>query len=49
MERVGVVGFCMGGALTFIVAVKASVDCVVLFYGILGDDVCDVSVIEVLV
>ena len=46
-ERVGVVGFCMGGALTLIAAAKASVDCAVPFYGIPGDDACDVSAIEV--
>ena len=46
-ERVGVVGFCMGGALTLIAAAKASVDCAVPSYGIPGDDACDVSAIEV--
>jgi carboxymethylenebutenolidase len=46
-ERVGVVGFCMGGALALIAAAKANVDCAVPFYGIPGEDACDVSAIAV--
>jgi dienelactone hydrolase len=45
--RVGVVGFCMGGALTLIVASKAEaaalVACAVSFYGVPGADACDLS------
>lgn len=32
-RRVGVVGFCMGGALSLAVAQKCDVDCAVSFYG----------------
>ena len=45
--RVGVVGFCMGGALTLIVASKAEaaalVACAASFYGVPGADACDFS------
>lgn len=47
--RVGVVGFCMGGALTLIVASKAEaaalVACAASFYGVPGADACDLSTI----
>jgi len=44
---VGVVGFCMGGALTLIVASEAEaaalVACAASFYGVPGADACDFS------
>ena len=47
--RVGVVGFCMGGALTLIVASKAEaaalVACAASFYGVPGADACDLGTI----
>jgi len=45
--RVGVVGFCMGGALTLIVASEAEaaalVACAASFYGVPGADACDLG------
>jgi len=46
-KRVGVIGFCMGGALTLIAGAKADVDCVAPFYGIPGQDACDVASIKI--
>lgn len=41
--KVGVVGFCMGGALTFAAAQHAGVDAAAPFYGIPDPAICDVS------
>lgn len=38
--KVGCIGFCMGGALTFCAAQHAGVDCAVPFYGTPSRDVC---------
>lgn len=40
-DKVAVMGFCMGGALTIISAVKLSIDAGVCFYGIPPKDVAD--------
>lgn len=42
--KVGVVGFCMGGALTFAAAQHAGVDAAAPFYGCPDPAICDVSV-----
>lgn len=42
--KVGVVGFCMGGALTFAAAQHAGVNAAAPFYGIPDPAICDVSV-----
>jgi len=44
---VGVIGFCMGGALALIAAQKAGVEACVSFYGVPGADACDLSAIEI--
>jgi carboxymethylenebutenolidase len=41
--KVGVCGFCMGGALSFAAAQHAGVDCAAPFYGIPDPAICDVS------
>ena len=46
-KKVGIIGFCMGGALTLIAAEKANVDCAAPFYGTPGADACDVSAITI--
>lgn len=45
--RVGVVGFCMGGALTVIAAAHPGVDCYAAFYGFPGKGAVDLSTIKV--
>jgi carboxymethylenebutenolidase len=45
-SKVGVVGFCMGGALTFAAAQHAGVSAAAPFYGIPDPAICDVSVVE---
>lgn len=40
--KVGVVGFCMGGALSFAAAQHAGVDAAAPFYGIPDPAICDV-------
>eukprot|EP00882_Tetradesmus_deserticola_P011083 GHRQ01011718.1.p1 GENE.GHRQ01011718.1~~GHRQ01011718.1.p1 ORF type:complete len:281 (+),score=86.17 GHRQ01011718.1:216-1058(+) len=45
--KVGVVGFCMGGALTFAAAQHAGVDCAAPFYGIPDPAICDPAAIKV--
>eukprot|EP00568_Trieres_chinensis_P007934 CAMPEP_0183308434 /NCGR_PEP_ID=MMETSP0160_2-20130417/21983_1 /TAXON_ID=2839 ORGANISM="Odontella Sinensis, Strain Grunow 1884" /NCGR_SAMPLE_ID=MMETSP0160_2 /ASSEMBLY_ACC=CAM_ASM_000250 /LENGTH=244 /DNA_ID=CAMNT_0025472275 /DNA_START=45 /DNA_END=779 /DNA_ORIENTATION=- len=44
-KKIGVVGFCMGGALTLASAVLAKdlVDCAVAFYGTPSPELCDVE------
>lgn len=42
-SKVGVVGFCMGGALTFAAAQHAGVNAAAPFYGIPDPAICDVS------
>lgn len=42
-KKVGCVGFCMGGALTFAAAQHAGVDCAAPFYGTPDPAICDVS------
>jgi carboxymethylenebutenolidase len=44
-SKVGVVGFCMGGALSFAAAQHAGVDAAAPFYGIPDPAICDVSVL----
>ena len=46
-KKVGIVGFCMGGALTLIAAANGNVDACAPFYGIPGEDACDVTKITV--
>lgn len=46
-QKVGCVGFCMGGALTFAAAQHAGVDCAAPFYGIPDPAICDPSAIKV--
>ena len=41
--KVGVVGFCMGGALSFAAAQHANVDCAAPFYGVPSPDYCAVG------
>lgn len=41
--KVGVCGFCMGGALSFAAAQHAGVDAAAPFYGIPDPAICDVS------
>lgn len=45
--HVGVMGFCMGGALTIISAVKLPVDAAVCYYGIPPKEVADPATIKV--
>ncbi|MEQ8664971.1 MAG: dienelactone hydrolase family protein [Rhodospirillales bacterium] len=45
--KVGVMGFCMGGALTIISAVKLPVDAAVCYYGIPPKDAADPAAIGV--
>ena len=45
--KVGCIGFCMGGALSFCAAQHAGVDCAVPFYGIPSREVCQPEVIKV--
>jgi dienelactone hydrolase len=40
--KVGVVGFCMGGALSFAAAQHAGVDCAAPFYGVADPAICQV-------
>lgn len=42
-SKVGVVGFCMGGALTFAAAQHAGVHAAAPFYGCPDPAICDVS------
>lgn len=44
---VGVIGFCMGGALALVAAQKAGVEACVSFYGVPGADACDLSAITI--
>ncbi|KAF8070964.1 RAD4 [Scenedesmus sp. PABB004] len=44
---VGVVGFCMGGALAFAAAQHAAVECAAPFYGIPDPAICDPTAIKV--
>lgn len=44
--KVGIVGFCMGGALTVIGASVADVDAYVAFYGFPPDGACDLSKVK---
>lgn len=46
-KKVGVVGFCMGGALTFAAAQHAGVDCAAPFYGIPDPAICQPDAIKV--
>eukprot|EP00878_Enallax_costatus_P008358 GHUV01008736.1.p1 GENE.GHUV01008736.1~~GHUV01008736.1.p1 ORF type:complete len:169 (+),score=42.35 GHUV01008736.1:487-993(+) len=46
-SKVGCVGFCMGGALTFAAAQHAGVDCAAPFYGIPDPAICDPASIKV--
>lgn len=46
-SKVGVVGFCMGGALTFAAAQHAGVSAAAPFYGIPDPAICDPSAIKV--
>ncbi|KAL8558495.1 hypothetical protein ACOMHN_059236 [Nucella lapillus] len=47
-KRVGVMGFCMGGALALAAAVKIpEIDASAPFYGICGDDLADVTKIKI--
>ena len=41
-SKVGVVGFCMGGALSFATAQHANVDCAAPFYGTPPAAICEV-------
>lgn len=45
--KVGVCGFCMGGALSFAAAQHAGVDCAAPFYGIPDPAICDPAAIKV--
>lgn len=45
--KVGTIGFCMGGALTFCAAQHSGVDCAVPFYGTPGAAVCTPEDIKV--
>ena len=45
-NKVGVIGFCMGGALTLIAGEKAPVDAIAPFYGY-NADACDASAIAI--
>ena len=42
-QKVGCVGFCMGGALTFCAAQHSGVDAAAPFYGTPDPAICDVS------
>jgi hypothetical protein len=44
-QKVGCVGFCMGGALTFCAAQHSGVDAAAPFYGTPDPSICDVSAI----
>lgn len=46
-SKVGAVGFCMGGALTFAAAQHAGVDCAAPFYGIPDPAICSPEEIKV--
>lgn len=47
-SKVGVTGFCMGGALSFAAAALVpEVDAAAPFYGIPSPDLCDVSTIKI--
>lgn len=46
-SKVGVVGFCMGGALSFATAQHANVDCAAPFYGTPPAAICEVEKIKV--
>lgn len=46
-SKVGVVGFCMGGALSFAAAQHAGVDAAAPFYGIPDPAICDPAAIRV--
>ncbi|KAI8464411.1 MAG: dienelactone hydrolase family-domain-containing protein [Monoraphidium minutum] len=46
-SKVGAVGFCMGGALTFAAAQHAGVDCAAPFYGIPDPAICQPDAIKV--
>lgn len=45
--KVGVVGFCMGGALSFAAAQHAGVDCAAPFYGVADPAICQPPSIKV--
>ena len=38
-ERIGVVGYCMGGLLSFLAAANCGVDAAVSYYGVIGEAV----------
>jgi len=46
-DKVGVMGFCMGGALTIISAVKLPIDAAVCYYGIPPKEAADPTAIKV--
>ncbi len=46
-QRVGCIGFCMGGALTLAAAQHAGVDAAQAFYGIPGKQICQPEAIKV--
>ena len=46
-SKVGVVGFCMGGALSLAAAQHAGVDCAAPFYGIPAEAICQPEKIAV--
>eukprot|EP00871_Galdieria_phlegrea_P005013 jgi/Galph1/5512/GphlegSOOS_G4161.1 len=47
-QKIGVVGFCMGGALALAAAVLCSgVDAAVCFYGVPSEDLCNVTTIKI--